>query len=735
MSATSATAVFFEEAQEQCAVLEALLLDLHKNPHDDDALGAMFRSAHTIKGSSGLFGFDDIVGFTHVMENVLDRMRKHDLGGSDPLIELLLRCNDYLRDVLRDSELDASKATEIGAEGLALMDELRVYATDSGGGPRAQEGAGEGASAEHSTILIAGGHDARPTQSGVWHIFLRYGEDMFRNGFDPSTFLRYLERLGELCGVHTLLRQPDVISAFDPTECLLQHEVALRSSADEARLREAFEFISDDSTIEIFPPHAPLSAFAELARHYGGDPVAHLRRWEKQGFLSADEVSALLMPAVQIGARPVAVDEPVAERRRVERNDASRFIRVEASKMDALINRVGELVIATASSRVRARQSRDSETIQSLEVLSQLVEGIRDDALTLRMVPISEIFNRFPRMVHDVTQRLGKDVELVLVGADTEIDKSMVEKLTDPLMHIVRNAIDHGIEAQDLRVAAGKRPQGKLILKAYHDTGSVVVDIVDDGRGMDARKIYARALESGLVQEGRQMSEQEILGLLFLPGFSTAEKVSDLSGRGVGMDVVKRNIDALRGEVEIITAVGQGSTVRIRLPLTLAIIDGFHVEVGGSSFVLPLDMMSECLDLPEVSVSADTKQLQLRGEWIPYVSLRELFGFPEPAGPEYVVIVQFGQTVAGIVVDVLVGDVQAVIKPLGTMFRSLRGISGSTIMGNGTLALILDVPQIIQLALKRESRLLSARSQRLTTTESPFTPPTHSAGTSGEIPS
>ena len=715
MNTTPATAVFFEEAQEQCATLEALLLELNKNPHDDDALSAMFRSAHTIKGSSGLFGFDGIVEFTHVMENVLDRMRKHDLVASDPLIDLLLSCNDYLREVLRESELDASKAASIGPQGRTLVEALRVYGTPA----VATAGEAPAAPASAPTLsLLSESGETRSTASGDWHLFLRYGEDLFRSGFDPNTFLRYLERLGELRGVFTLLRLPEVISNFDPTDCVLQHEVVMQSDATEARLREAFEFIADDSAIDILPPHAPLAAFKALAEHYGGEPEKHLRRWEKQGFLSGEEVQALLSPSAQQGARPVAVDEPVVERRRAERSDTSRFIRVEAAKMDALINRVGELVIATASSRVHARQSGDGETIQSLEVLSQLVEGIRDDALTLRMVPISEIFNRFPRMVHDVTQRLGKDVELVMVGAETEIDKSMVEKLTDPMMHIVRNAIDHGIESQEQRLAAGKRGQGRLILKAYHDTGSVVVDVIDDGRGMDTRKILARAVEHGLVPEGRVLSEQETLGLLFLPGFSTAEKVSDLSGRGVGMDVVKRNIESLRGEVNIITAPGEGSTVRIRLPLTLAIIDGFHVEVGGSAFVLPLDMMSECLDLPEVEMAPDTKQLQLRGEWIPYVSLRELFGFPPPAGAaEYVIIVQFGQSTAGIVVDELVGDVQAVIKPLGTMFRSLRGISGSTIMGNGTLALILDVPQIVHLAVRREGRLLSARHERLSRVE------------------
>ena len=713
MSSPSAAAIFFEEAQEQCVQLEALLLDLHKNPKDDDALGAMFRSAHTIKGSSGLFGFDGIVEFTHVMENVLDRLRKHDFVASEALVALLLQCNDYLREVVRESEQDATQAMTVGPQGLALVEALRVYGTPALGGggaePREQTKAG------HS--LSASASHAQATASADWHIFLRYGVELFRSGFDPSTFLRYLERLGELRGVFTLLRQPDVISAFDPTDCVLQHEVVLRSDAGEARLKEAFEFIADDSAIDLLAPNAPLAAYKTLSENYGGDPVGHLRRWAKQGFLSDAELLSLLEPAPQKESSPVVVDEPVNERRRAERSDTSRFIRVEAAKMDALITRVGELVIATASSRVHARQSGDGETIQSLEVLSQLVEGIRDDALTLRMVPISEIFNRFPRMVHDVTQRLGKDVELIMTGSETEIDKSMVEKLTDPMMHIVRNAIDHGIEPQELRLAAGKPAQGRLLLKAYHDTGSVVVDVIDDGRGMDTRKILARAVENGLVPEGKVLSEQEILSLLFLPGFSTAEKVSDLSGRGVGMDVVKRNIESLRGEVNIVTTPGLGSTVRIRLPLTLAIIDGFHVEVVGNAFVLPLDMMSECLDLPEVEMAPDTKQLQLRGEWIPFVSLRELFGFPPGSGAEYVIIVQFGQSTAGIVVDELVGDVQAVIKPLGTMFRSLRGISGSTIMGNGTLALILDVPQIVQLAVKREGRLLNARSEHLNRVE------------------
>ncbi len=699
MNSESALALFFEEAFEQSNLLESLLLSLDEQPESNaEDLSAMFRSAHTIKGSAGLFALDGLIAFTHVMENVLDRLRNGELAIDKPLVGLLLACNDHLQQMLVHYRNAPSAPFPEDAEHRRLLAALEEHT----------QFAHSGASTPPSAA-------PESTEYGTWHLFLRYHPDLFRHGFDPASFLRYLGKLGEIVHIHTRLETPDTLLELDPTTCRLSNELAFRSSATAAEIASAFEFIEDESEIDILPPASGYDVFAELAARYGGSAESHLTRWREAGYLPASPPQPtspqVQAPTGESAAKPSAAQE---KRRSTDRVEGSRFIRIEAAKLDALINRVGELVISTASSRMRAKQTADSDMIQAVEVLSQLVEGIRDDALNLRMVPISEIFNRFPRMVHDVSARLGKEIELDLVGADTEIDKSMIEKLTDPLMHIVRNAIDHGIEDAASRIAQGKPARGLLRLKAYHDTGAIVVDVSDDGRGMNKAAILAKAQERGLLPDGRQLSDQEIYKLIFLPGFSTADQVSDISGRGVGMDVVRRNIEALRGEVEILSTPGQGSTLRIRLPLTLAIIDGFHVEVAGSSLVLPLDMMAECMDMPTEQISRETRQIWLRDAWIPYVSLRELFSLPPCDGPEYVVVAQFGQTTAGIIVDRLIGDIQAVIKPLGSLFRSLRGVSGSTIMGNGRLALILDIPQLIQLALKREHRLVEQRQIELT---------------------
>jgi len=344
------------------------------------------------------------------------------------------------------------------------------------------------------------------------------------------------------------------------------------------------------------------------------------------------------------------------------------------------------------------------ELAESVAGINALVENIRDDALTLRMVPVGDIFSRFPRMVRETAQQLGKDIKLEIKGAETEIDKSMVETLADPLMHIVRNALDHGMESPATRLQRGKSQTGTVMLGAYHDAGAVVVEIRDDGAGIDCDRILAKARERALVPEGRLLSDQETLQLIFLPGFSTAAAVSDLSGRGVGMDVVKRSVESLRGVVEIESQLGEGTTFRLRLPLTLAIIDGFRVEVHDATLVMPLDMMFECVDMPAETQGQHARQINVRGDWLPYISLRDMFGMPGATGPEFVVIVQFGSSRAGIVVDKLLGEVQAVIKPMGEIFKSLHCISGSTILGNGRPALVLDIPQLIQHAWRSERR-------------------------------
>jgi two-component system chemotaxis sensor kinase CheA len=369
---------------------------------------------------------------------------------------------------------------------------------------------------------------------------------------------------------------------------------------------------------------------------------------------------------------------------------------------------VGELVIAGASSSLHAHSSGDRILIESFSMLTRLVEEVRDAALQLRMVQIGATFNRFQRVVRDVAKELGKDVELVITGAETELDKTVVEKISDPLMHLVRNSMDHGIETPDVRMENQKRPKGKLTLNAYHDSGMIVIEVSDDGAGLNYEKILKKAQQKGLVLEGETLDVHEVNNLIFEPGFSTADAVTNLSGRGVGMDVVKRNITALRGTVEVKSTFGYGAMFSIRLPLTLAIIDGFLVEIEKSSFVIPLNMVLECVELSEGNSDIDpnTQQsyINLRGEVLPFIRLRRLFnlGGRTPKRENVIVVSYLGNKV-GLSVDKLVGEFQTVIKPLGNIFSHIQGISGSTVLGSGEVALILDVPNLVQKILITES--------------------------------
>jgi two-component system chemotaxis sensor kinase CheA len=397
---------------------------------------------------------------------------------------------------------------------------------------------------------------------------------------------------------------------------------------------------------------------------------------------------------------PAVVAAALDKQRRTQdrQGPEAKVVKVSAEKLDRLVDLVGEIVIAGASAHVQAAMTKEPGLIESTAVINKLVEEIRDNALSLRMVQIGETFNRFRRVVRDVSRETGKAIELEIHGGDTELDKSIVEKLSDPLMHIVRNAVDHGIEPLEIRRARGKAEVGALSLSASHEAGSIVIEVSDDGGGLNKERILAKARERGLVREGEVLGEQDIWKLIFEPGFSTAAAVTDISGRGVGMDVVRRNIDDLRGTIDIDSYEGSGTTFRIRLPLTLAIIDGFRVGVGAGSYVLPLELVQECVDLGPFLESAENHLVNLRGEVLPFLRLREIFGVEgEPPPREQVVVVQYGETRAGIVVDRLLGEFQTVIKPLGELFRQTKGIGGSTILGSGEVALILDVPQLVQL--------------------------------------
>ncbi|OEC59959.1 chemotaxis protein CheA [Pseudomonas sp. ENNP23] len=696
MNLDSVIGTFIAESRELLQQMEDALLQIEQSPEDPELINAIFRAAHTIKGSSGLFGFDSIVAFTHVAESVLDRVRAGELPFSADLSALMLLVGDHLAGLVNHlaEGRDLAELPEVmGIHEAELVQRLSQYLNGT-----------PAVTAETPSECAAAPRDGVASQH--WHLSLRFGADSLRDGMDPVSFLRYLATFGDLLHIEPVLDHLPSFEALDPEACYLGLEVAFTTEADQAVLEGAFDFVREEGRIRILPPNAPLARYAELLAEQADEGETQRQRLLRCGTLSEAELASLdaLRPAEMydatqaetLAAEPsetTAVGKALKETARTSGD--TNLIRVDAGKLDQLINLVGELIIAGANTRMLAQGCGLVNMSESAETLSRLVEEVRDSALTLRMVQIGATFNRFQRVVRDVSKELGKDIVLRISGGDTELDKTVVEKIGDPLTHLVRNAMDHGIEPAEQRRASGKPLQGMVRLNAYHEAGGIVIEVSDDGGGLNPQKILAKAVQRGLVTEGQQLTDKDTFNLIFEPGFSTADQISNLSGRGVGMDVVKRNIAALRGTVELDSRLGAGTCVRIRLPLTLAIIDGFLISVGSSSYVVPLDMVEECIELPSSELD-DLDQLDLRGDVLPFIRLRNLF---EEASlrprRENVVVVSYAGVRAGLVVDQLHGEFQTVIKPLGKVFGQVPSLSGFTILGSGAVALILDIPGLL----------------------------------------
>lgn len=714
---------YIAEARELLEEMESSLLLLEENPDDNELIGAIFRAAHTIKGSAGLFGLLPIVGFTHIVEDLLDQIRNQQLSVTSALIKDLLESCDHIQLLI---EVVAEQGDSLTADALARDDKLRLALIRHQNAQEAQL---------PDTIMPSPPpieKEEVPLSSGsLWHISLRFGPDVLRNGMDPAAFLRYLGTLGTIHSLETIHQAIPDWEEFDPESCYLGFEVDFDSQADKAAISDVFEFVRDDCQIAILPPHSKISEYIDLINALPEDSEMLEQLLVKTGALTAEELrhglqlqhSATEHPASKLGeilisqgsVDEVVVDAALKKQHQTKENKSKegRYVRVHADKLDDLINLVGELVVASSGANMLAQRSRESQLQEATSVIANLVEEIRDNALRLRMVPIGDTFNRFQRVVRDVSQELNKDISLVISGADTELDKSVVEKIGDPLMHLVRNSMDHGIEPAEQRQLAGKPAKGTLTLNAYHDSSSIVIEIKDDGAGLNKTRILQKAQERGLIGAGTTLTDQEIYNLIFEPGFSTAEAITNLSGRGVGMDVVKSNITALRGTVDLDSIPGQGTRVQIRLPLTLAIIDGFLVKVCDTYYVIPLDMVIECVELT-ASALADTQGrnfINLRGEVLPFIRLQHYFDTQGSKGRrENIVVVSHGGKKSGLVVDELLGEFQTVIKPLGKLFQRLQGISGSTILGGGEVALILDIPSLIQHAIHQESGLINRQT-------------------------
>jgi len=724
---------FIAESRELLRAMEGSLLQLEKAPQDAELINAVFRAAHTIKGSSGVVNFEAIVEFTHAMESVLHLIRSGDVIIDSSLIALLLKCGDYvssLLDCLVADDKDAALERIRGA-GQGLLANLNQWLPATSA-PQV---------IAHATRARAAAHrSGDAVASSAWHISLRFGPDVLRHGLDPLSFIRYLGSLGQIGAVTTLFDAMPEASTMDAESCYLGMELEFTGDVDKETIENVFDYLREDCTIRILPPQSRICDYIALINDLPEDDARLGELLVTSGALTRRELEEALRLQQTLEEKPsevgpeggsrigkILVEQALVQEELVgavlekqdliKKNKAleSSFIRVRADKLDELINLVGELVIASAGASVIAQRGSDGDMIESASTLARLVEEVRDGALELRMVPIGDTFSRFDRVVHDLGHELGKEVDLVMTGVETELDKSMVERISDPLVHLVRNALDHGIEAPELRRQRGKPARGRLHLNAYHESGGIVIEVADDGGGLSREKILPRAIERGLVAPGSDLSDQEILRLIMEPGFSTAEQVTNVSGRGIGLEVVKRNVEALRGSVSIDSVEGEGTLIALRLPLTLAIIDGFLVRVGGSAYVVPLESVLECIELPpeERARFNDTGYVNLRGEVLPMLRLREVFEVHrEPAKRENVVVVSCAGLRAGFVVDTLMGKSQTVIKPLGSLFERLSGISGSTILGNGEVALILDVQALVQRVIgierKREARRASA---------------------------
>ncbi|WP_421832175.1 chemotaxis protein CheA [Limnobacter sp.] len=636
----SIKSVFFAEAYQLLADVENLILQLEKNPEDLELLNAAFRAIHTIKGSAGVFGFANITHFVHDLETVLDRVRNQELQFDSALGNLVLACCDQVHTLVESLERGVDAADldqQCVAEQAGLTGQLKAYLLDEPAG-------------------------AVSTGTSQWQIQVELGVDTFRDGFDPYSIFNYLAKSGKFKSMEPQLQHIPKLGEFDPESCFLGFKAIYETEQSEAEILDAFEFLPEECKVSV--TSAAVAAPVTEEKNTVSEQVRELKTAARKAPVKA----------------------------------ATSTIRVQSDKLDALINLVGELVIANAGTVEQARKSQSFALLEATCAVGALIEEIRDGALGLRMVEIGECFQRFQRVVRDTAQSLGKEVDLIIQGEETELDKSVVEKISDPLMHLVRNAMDHGLETPDERLGAGKQDKAKLTLNAYHDGGHIVIEVSDNGRGLVHEKIRTKAIEKGIVSATQSLSESDINMLIFAPGFSTAAAVTDISGRGVGMDVVKRNIEALRGTVNVRSKEGVGTTFEIRLPLTLAIIDGFQIAVGNSVYVIPLAYVRECVELTGQGGGSDAVDLSydLRGEYLPCIRLRKVFGeTSDKPKRENIIVVSHGGLKVGIVADRLLGESQTVIKPLGGLFEGNPAVSGGTIMGNGEVALIVDIPKLI----------------------------------------
>jgi two-component system chemotaxis sensor kinase CheA len=679
MMATDPADTFRQEARELLDALEQSLLDLDQAPDRSDLVDSAFRALHTLKGSGSMFGFDEVADFVHEFETAFDKVRKGKADISPGLMTVALAARDHIQKLI---ERPGSHAKE----GLPILEALRKIVDVGHAAP--------------APLPLA--ETPAPAAGKSWRIVFRLPQDALAFGTNPLLLLDELRELGP-CAVKALTDRIPSLDEMEPTNSYLGWEVLLTTEDGIEKIEDVFMFIRDGMELAIEPLGEVPAAAETLVETAPVDPAGT----PKAGASKAPEIAATAKPDKAARGR----ETPSAG----STDRAGSSLRVPAERLDELMDRVGELVIAQSRLTQIAGASDDLNLKAVAEELERLASGLRDTTMGIRMVPIGSLFGRFRRLVHDLSQDLGKEIEFVTTGEETELDKTMIERLADPLVHLIRNSIDHGVESPERRRAAGKSERGRVKLSATHSGAEVAISISDDGKGLDAQRIRAKAEEAGLIVPDAKVADSELYQLIFHPGFSTAGEITSVSGRGVGMDVVKRTIDGLRGTIDLSTKPGEGTTATLRLPLTLAIIEGMLVRVGNGRYSIPLSAVEECVELPVGSESTGHGRnfLNIRGSLVPFLRLRELFRTTTPPEPyQKVVIVSAGESRVGLVVDQIIGNSQTVIKSLSKLHADVETFSGATILGDGTVALILDVVNLVSFGQGFESRLRNERLRR-----------------------
>lgn len=680
-----------QEAFELLAELETSLLELEETPDDVELIGRVFRALHTIKGSGAMFGFDDIAAFTHEVETVFDLVRNGQMEVTKSLVDLTLSAGDRIRIMLEGSS-EAAAADD--AEAAQIIESLRKLV------PEKKAGA-------HEDAQPVAGPSEQAGAEVTYRISLRMHPDIFATGTNPILLLNVLRCLGE-CRVFAHTRDIPDLEDFNPEQCHTAWDIFLTTDLGINAIRDVFIFVEDecDLRIEVIDETGEEGAeghprkIGEILLERGFVSKEDLRRaLGKQKRIGEMLVDSGLVGPSQVEAALFEQEHIKKVRKKQQQEEQSSGIRVPAEKLDTLVNLVGEMVTVQARLSQTAAFAGNAELLSISEEVERLTAELRDNTMSIRTLPIGTTFSKFKRLVRDLSGELKKEIALVTEGAETELDKTVIDRLNDPMVHLIRNCIDHGIELPEARVAAGKPGEGTVHLSAAHSGANVLIRIEDDGAGLDVDAIRTKAVEKGLIAADAELSEKEVFGLIFAPGFSTATQITGVSGRGVGMDVVKRSIEALRGSIDVSSRKGAGTAITLKLPLTLAIIDGLLVKVGDGNFVLPLSIVEECVELTRDDVArSHGRQITLvREEIIPYIRLRDRFvinaGAPEV---EQIVITGSSAGRVGLVVDKVIGEHQTVIKNMGKMYRKADTISGATILGNGAVALIVDVPKLVE---------------------------------------